>query len=180
MHNGPTERLLLILPLLLLWACGQAPADASGQQEPSTDQTGPARTPTLAPRRPEAVQATWAMLSDVRFSARFFEEIQDSLLFPSFGPGVRGLEGSPIVISGYVVTMEPGRYALSANPFSACFFCGQAGPETVMELDLSDPDQLFFTDEFRTFQGILALNDTDVDRLNYLLKAAEPVQEPAP
>jgi hypothetical protein len=178
MRNASTEWLLM-LPLLL-WACGQEPAASAGTPGGAADTAAAVQpAPALAPLKPEAVQATWAMLSDVRFTARFFEEIQDSLLFPAFGPGVRGLDGSTIVISGYVVTMEPGRYALSANPFSSCFFCGQAGPETVMELDLADPEQLFFTDEFRTFQGILALNDTDVDRLNYLLKAAAPVQGPA-
>ena len=48
-------------------------------------------------------------------------------------------------------------YALSAFPFSSCFFCGAAGPESVLELDLKH-QQEYLTDEVITFKGVLELN----------------------
>ncbi len=124
------------------------------------------------------VRITWERLKDVKFEEKMYEELGQYLLFPTFGPTVKSLEGSEILISGYVIPIDSGgegrppRYVLSSNPFSSCFFCGNAGPESVMELELTDHDQLYATDEFRSFQGTFRLNDSDVDRLNYLLENA--------
>jgi hypothetical protein len=62
---------------------------------------------------------------------------------------------------------------LSAFPFSACFFCGNAGPESVMAIYFEDQGQRkFTTDERVTLEGTLKLNDTDVDELVYVLNNA--------
>lgn len=41
-----------------------------------------------------------------------------------------------ITINGYFLDIDPDGewYVLSKNPFATCFFCGNAGPETVLEL----------------------------------------------
>ncbi|MEL6589730.1 MAG: DUF3299 domain-containing protein [Bacteroidota bacterium] len=115
----------------------------------------------------------WNDLSDVSFEVRYFEAAQDSLLFPKFGVSVKALEGEKVAISGYVIPVTYERYVLSANPFAQCFFCGNAGPETVMELSIDNLEGvLFHTDEFRTFTGTFALNDNDIDKLNYILEGA--------
>ncbi|RMG66740.1 MAG: DUF3299 domain-containing protein [Bacteroidetes bacterium] len=116
---------------------------------------------------------SWQQLQDVTFEDRYYEDIEEYLLFPAFGDSVKALAGQPVKIAGYVLPVEPGRYVLSANPFSSCFFCGGAGPESVMELELRDTTLLFYTDEWRTFQGRLQLNDSNVDKLNYILEEAE-------
>lgn len=118
------------------------------------------------------ISLTWDDLSDVSFEEKYYEDIDAWLLFPSFGDSVKMLADQDVFISGYVLTLEPGRYALSANPFSSCFFCGGAGPESVMSLGLVDSTQIFYTDEWKTFQGTLRLNDSDVDQLNYVLEQA--------
>ncbi|MDP5169663.1 MAG: DUF3299 domain-containing protein [Bacteroidia bacterium] len=122
-----------------------------------------------------ASRLTWEDLKDVVFEEKFYDELDQLLLFPVFGEKIKARAGSTVMISGYVIPVDPGdentpgRYVLSANPFSACFFCGNAGPESVVELELADPDQMFANDEFRSFTGKLQLNDEDVDKLNYLL-----------
>jgi len=50
-------------------------------------------------------------------------------------------------------------YALSAFPFSSCFFCGAAGPESVMEILFDSPQELL-TDDVITVIGQIKLNST--------------------
>ena len=54
-----------------------------------------------------------------------------------------------------------------------CFFCGGAGPETVMEVYAKTPVK--FTSEAVTLRGKLELNADDVNRLIYSLTEAEQI-----
>lgn len=121
---------------------------------------------------------TWKMLTDVKFSEKYVQKYQDWFLFPTFGASVRQLEGKPVAIKGYVIPidLEEGIYALSAFPFAACFFCGAAGPESVMTLMISKPKRKYNTDDVVTFKGILRLNDSNVEQFNYILEKAEEVK----
>jgi hypothetical protein len=51
-----------------------------------------------------------------------------------------------------------------------CFFCGNAGPETVMEV--FSKDKVKYTTDLITIKGTLSLNDSDAMRLMYILKDA--------
>ncbi|MEL7530899.1 MAG: DUF3299 domain-containing protein [Bacteroidota bacterium] len=169
---------LFTLLAMSLWACGGGGATPS--ENAQSELTQGVDTTTAIPAAkvevviPEGVQQiNWNDLADVKFESRYFREIKDSLLFPVFGPAVKSIEGEKIAISGYVIPVTYDRYVLSANPFSQCFFCGNAGPESVMELNIKDLENvLFHTDEFRTFYGSFKLNDSDVDQLNYILEDA--------
>lgn len=83
-------------------------------------------------------------------------------------------EGQEVVISGYLIPidLEAGKYALSKNPFTSCFFCGNAGPETVMELHFAKNPGRFATDEYLMIKGILQLNRNG-SGLFFVLKNAE-------
>lgn len=120
---------------------------------------------------------TWQDLADVQFEEKYYEDVQEYLWYPSFGEKVKAAEGKPVYIAGYVIPVEAGRYVLSKNTFASCFFCGGAGPETVMELELTDPEVLFANDEFRTFKGTFATNDSNIDKLNYILEEATVVED---
>lgn len=65
-----------------------------------------------------------------------------------------------VVISGYLIPIdvEAQTYALSKNPFSSCFFCGNAGPETVIELRFRDAPGRFATDRYLPIVGTLILH----------------------
>jgi len=52
-----------------------------------------------------------------------------------------------------------------------CFFCGGAGPETVMEVFAKEP--IKYSAEPVMLKGKLELNDSDVNRLIYTLKDVE-------
>lgn len=50
---------------------------------------------------------------------------------------------------------------------SACFFCGQGGPETAIELQFSNTKN-FETDNIVRVTGTLKLNKDDVEHFNYI------------
>ncbi|MFK7924721.1 MAG: DUF3299 domain-containing protein [Bacteroidia bacterium] len=171
--------MLLGLLLISLGACGgEGSTPAENAQLDSEQADSSKKVATVSETKEAAIpegfqKITWDQLADVRFEVRYFEDAQDSLLFPAFGEAVQAMATKKIAISGYVIPITYDRYVLSANPFSQCFFCGNAGPESVMELNINDLEGiLFHTDEFRTFTGVFKLNDLDVNQLNYLLEDA--------
>jgi hypothetical protein len=121
----------------------------------------------------------WKFLSQVEFKDKYFAEYEAWYLVPVFGDKVKALDGQQIMIKGYLIPMdvEGGKYALSAYPFSACFFCGGAGPETVISLQFDEKPARFETDEYLTFTGKLKLNSSDFDDFSYILQAAKPLKK---
>tara|TARA_B000000557_G_scaffold44827_1_gene33505 strand:- start:2073 stop:2504 length:432 start_codon:yes stop_codon:yes gene_type:complete len=120
-------------------------------------------------------EINWTNLEDVEFSERYVEEVDEYVLFPSFGFDVQQLDGKEIILSGYILAIDPeiGYYVLSKGPFASCFFCGAAGPETIVELSLKSKDKSFMMDEFATFKGYLKLNSDDIYRCVYIIEFAE-------
>lgn len=118
---------------------------------------------------------TWDTLKDVTFKKKWYPADQIYMLHPTFGAPVQKLNGKEVVITGYMipVDLDANLYVLSAFPFSACFFCGGAGPETVMALTFKKNSRKFKTDERLTFKGILKLNADDIYQMNYILENAE-------
>ena len=104
------------------------------------------------------IEINWTNLEDVEFSERYVEEVDEYVLFPSFGFDVQQLDGKEIILSGYILAIDPeiGYYVLSKGPFASCFFCGAAGPETIVELSLKSKDkQLAFEELIRMQQAML-------------------------
>lgn len=126
------------------------------------------------------LKLTWDDLTDVEFYKEYYEVksiyedtiVKDTFLTPNFGESVKNLEGKTYFISGYVIPLdiESNFYVLSARSFRSCFFCGGAGPETIMELQFKDKPRRYFTDEYISFRGRLKLNVKDIDHLNYILE----------
>lgn len=126
----------------------------------------------------EPPRITWDDLADVKFTRRYFKEYDAHFLYPTFGYQVRLMEGKEITIKGYVLAIDPkeGYYVLSRSPYASCFFCGAAGPESIIELNLKPGHRRYKNDQVATFKGILKLNENDVDHCNYILEGAEEVR----
>jgi hypothetical protein len=119
----------------------------------------------------------WAFLAKVEWGEKYFEEYEEVVFYPDFGKEVLAVDNTLVEIEGYVipVDVESGYYVLSANPFASCFFCGNAGPESVMELQFPESmKDIFKTDEIITFRGRLKLNWDDLEHCNYILQKATP------
>ena len=117
---------------------------------------------------------TWEDLTDVDFKDVYVEELDAYYWKPIFGPSVKNLEGKKFYITGYVipVDIDEAFYVLSRYPFANCFFCGGAGPETVVDLQFSNDPREYATDERLTFAGELKLNADDVYLMNYIIVGA--------
>ena len=118
---------------------------------------------------------TWEDLTDVEFMDVYVEELDAYYWKPIFGTSVQNLEGRKFHITGYVIPVDIDEdfYVLSRYPFANCFFCGGAGPETVVDLQFKGHSpREYATDERLTFAGELKLNADDVYQMNYILVGA--------
>ncbi|HAA15515.1 MAG TPA: hypothetical protein DCE41_28945 [Cytophagales bacterium] len=116
----------------------------------------------------------WAELADVQIMTRLGEDSPFPVQYPVFGPNAMALDGKTITIKGYMVPLEEmmgqNYFVLSSLPFNLCYFCGGAGPETVMEVFTKK--ELEFDSDLITLQGKLYLNPDDPNRLMYILEEA--------
>jgi hypothetical protein len=105
-------------------------------------------------------ELTWRSLEDVDFKDVYIEELDAYYWKPTFGQSINDLEGEDVYITGYIipVDLDEDFYVLSRYPFANCFFCGNAGPETVVELFPGQRFRRFNTDEVVTFIGTLNIN----------------------
>lgn len=115
----------------------------------------------------------WKLLGKLEYEKS--KDEYGEIYIPKFGTEIRALEGKEIVLSGYIIPFEgmfkPDHLIISSVPVASCFFCGGAGPESVAEIYLSEPVK--YTAKKVTITGKLALNDSDVDQLMYILKDAK-------
>lgn len=121
----------------------------------------------------------WKELRDVEIENKFDESVGYQVEYPIFGPKARALNGEEITVKGYMIPYEvylgPKYFILSALPVAACFFCGGAGPETVMEVYTDQEVEL--SQDRVTVTGKLRLNEDDPNHMMYVLEEAEVVEE---
>lgn len=132
-----------------------------------------------------AVQAQdtnlWKTLSKITYEKKFDDLLGFKVDVPVFGDDIKALEGEIVEVSGYIVPVEGYKshteFVFSAYPYNMCFFCGGAGPETVMEVTSKDPVK--YSTERVKLRGKLALNSEDINRLMYILTEAEMIKDDA-
>ena len=131
--------------------------------------------PLQAQEENEMGSKTWKTLSKITYRKQFDELLGFKIDIPVFSADVKALEGKEVVVKGYIIPTEGYKshteFVFSAFPYNMCFFCGGAGPETVMEVIAKDP--IKFTAEAVSIRGVLELNETDINRLMYILKEVE-------
>ena len=118
---------------------------------------------------------TWESLRDVTFKKKWNASENMFILEPHFGPKVTSLKGKEVSLTGYMIPVDADAnyYVLSANPYAACFFCGQSGPESVVSLKFKKLTKRYNTDDRVTINGIFNLNSEDINELNYVIEKAE-------
>lgn len=121
-------------------------------------------------------EITWKTLTDVTFYEEYNEEFDFNVLYPKFGQSILALEGKEVIIEGYAIPIDELGYedilVLSAMPYSQCFFCGMAGPESVMDIKAKEKLEDIRLDKKLRLKGILKLNVKDLSQLNYILQDA--------
>ena len=121
----------------------------------------------------------WKTLSRITFTKEYDELMGFKVDKPVFSDGIKSLDGKEVTIKGYIIPVEGykshNEFIFSAFPYNMCFFCGGAGPETVMEVYSKEPVK--YTAEAITIKGKLELNSDDINRLMYALNEAVKVDE---
>ena len=135
-------------------------SNASGQTEASTTNT-------------------WKTLAKITYKKEYDELMGFKVDVPVFSEDIKNLAGKEISIKGYIIPVEGYKshteFIFSAFPYNMCFFCGGAGPETVMEVSALEPVK--YTAEQVEIRGKLELNDADINRLMYILTDVKMVKE---
>ena len=124
-------------------------------------------------------EITWKTLTNVSFTDKYSEEVDAYFYYPHFGESVKALEGKDVYLKGFMLVLEPreGVYILSRNPFASCFFCGNSGPESIVQLKLKPRHPKFKMDQVVTIKGKLRLNQGDIYLCNYIMEEAEVYKE---
>ncbi len=117
----------------------------------------------------------WTLFARTMFKSKFFKEQNEYFLVPAFDQVLLSKRGEEVQIKGYYmpIDMKGNSLILSRNPYSSCFFCGGAGPESVAEVVLKDKKPRLKVDQVITVKGRLKLNDSDINHLNFVLEEAE-------
>lgn len=78
---------------------------------------------------------------------------------PSYSQQLQEWDDKEVLIVGYIVPLnvQLRTYVISAYPMQQCFFCGGAGPETVIQLYFKDNPPRLLTDQYVILKGRLKL-----------------------
>lgn len=114
----------------------------------------------------------WELLSDVAV-VRVYDKFQEQEVEkPEFSKALRERNKTEITLEGFVIPLNAegssDYFVLSRFPYQSCFFCGNAGPETVVEVYAND--QLSLVDQRVNVKGTLYLNEDDPLHLYYIMK----------
>ncbi|HEX5624973.1 MAG TPA: hypothetical protein VFX48_03070 [Saprospiraceae bacterium] len=120
-------------------------------------------------------QSMWPALAKVTYKKEYDALLGIKVDKPVFSSDLKALAGKEIRLKGYIIPTDGYKshteFVFSAYPYSSCFFCGKAGPETVLEVQAKKP--VPYTSEAIEIKGKLQLNDKDVNRLMFLLTDVE-------
>lgn len=114
----------------------------------------------------------WHVLAEVGFKKTKMPG--GEMEVPIFSAHLKEYQGKKIKLKGYVIpvseTGDESKFMLSSLPFNVCYFCGAAGPETIVEVEANQ--KVKFTSQAIWMEGILYLNEKDPDHHIYILKSA--------
>lgn len=117
----------------------------------------------------------WAVIAKTKFDAKYNEKAGEYFLYPTFPPELKAAVGKEFSLEGYYlpIDVEGNAYIiLSKFPYSQCFFCGGAGPESIVEVTFKEKQPKFEADQYIKVRGKLKLNEGDIDHGNFILEQA--------
>ena len=120
-------------------------------------------------------ESLWKTLSKITYKQEYNELFGFKVDIPVFSKQIQAMEGQTVEVKGYIIPIEGYKshkeFMFSAFPYNMCFFCGGAGPETVMEV--AAIETIEYSAEQIRIKGKLVLNDDDINRMMYILEDVE-------
>lgn len=114
----------------------------------------------------------WSLFAKTKFETKYNEKAAEYFLTPNFPAELKSMVGKEVDLEGYYLPIDVAGNAyivISKFPYSQCFFCGGAGPETIAEVTFKTKPEKFDADQFIRVKGKLKLNESDVDHVNFIL-----------
>lgn len=131
-----------------------------------------------APKLNAQTESLWKTLAKITYKKEYDEFLGFKIDKPVFSEEIKALNGKEVTVKGFIIPVEGYKshkeFILSAFPYSMCFFCGGAGPESVMEVTSVEPIE--YSAESVVIKGKLKLNTDDVNKLMYSLSEARLVR----
>ncbi|MGY6744988.1 MAG: hypothetical protein ACXIUQ_19815 [Cecembia sp.] len=119
----------------------------------------------------------WALFAKTRFVEKLNREFGMYFLYPKFPDELKAFEGKLVTMSGFYIPLDMNTSEIavvSKFPNAECFFCGGAGPESIVVGYLKKkPSRRVKMDEIVKIKGRLKLNEEDIEELNFILLDAE-------
>ena len=135
--------------------------------------------PLVSPSAQSQDEKIWKTLAKITYTKEYDEFLGFKVDKPVFSEVVKELEDEMITIEGYIIPVEGYKsqteFIFSAFPYNMCYFCGGAGPETVMEVTAKQPIE--YTAEKIVIKGKFGLNSDDINSLMYQLENAVLVSQ---
>ena len=116
-------------------------------------------------------EVTWKLLGQIDFVKKKNPHYGE-VMYPIINGTLKALQGKKIKASGFIVPIGSKTYALSKNVFAQCFFCGNAGPETIMGIKFKGSTPRLKTDTYVTMEGTFRYNADDIDDWIYHIENA--------
>ena len=116
-------------------------------------------------------EVTWKLLGQIDFIKKKNPHYGE-VMYPMINSTLKALQGKKIKASGFIVPIDNKTYALSKNVFAQCFFCGNAGPETIMGIQFKGNTPRLKTDTYVTMEGTFRYNADDIDDWIYHIENA--------
>lgn len=123
-------------------------------------------------------ESLWKTLAKITYKKEYDDFLGFKIDKPVFSEDIKALDGKEVTVKGFIIPVEGYKshkeFIFSAFPYSMCFFCGGAGPESVMEV--SATEAVTYSAESIVLKGRLKLNTDDVNQLMYALTDAQIVK----
>lgn len=170
-------RLFFFSILMFILSCKDSTTEQKVvEKEEAPAQIKPVLDSSLYVWEGEYILVQWEDLLDVHFIKQP-HELLDTADIPQFSAKVSALSGHKVIVEGFYIPVEEtgdeNIVILSAFPFAQCFFCGQAGVESIIDVLIDEKLPQIKTDTKVRFKGIFKTNATDFDYLIYILEKAE-------
>ena len=118
----------------------------------------------------------WQTLGQVEKESTYDESLGMTVDNITVGFGPKAYQGQEIEIDGYIIPLtgkvSQSHFMLSLFPANMCFFCGAAGPETAMQVFMSNDKKVKYSDNKIRLKGVLRINEQNSNGLLYTLEEA--------
>jgi len=118
-------------------------------------------------------QSAWELFERVKFVDVYVELYGMSMPWPEFTSQDLDWQGKEVIIAGYIIpTAEAAGFdglIVSKFPYAQCFFCGEAGIESIALFQPKGEMPDFDLNKAYVFRGKIKFKDEDFEKLNFII-----------